>query len=93
MSHTQHVDRFPLVSGLTAVVAGPILLATGAFPGWSIVITAIGAIVLWAQWKIIGDARHTPTTNKQPRMVGSTPTDVAHNRGVVDEPIAVGSTY
>ena len=53
MFRTHHVDGFHLLSGLISVVAGPIMLVTGTLPGWAIVVTVAGAIVLWAQWKIV----------------------------------------
>ena len=53
MSRTHNLDGFHLLSGVISVVAGPIMLVTGTLPGWAIVVTLAGAIVLWAQWKIV----------------------------------------
>jgi hypothetical protein len=63
MSRTRQVDGFQLLSGLISVVAGPLMLATGTLPGWSIVITVAGAIVLWAQWRIVNDERDATSTD------------------------------
>ncbi len=52
MVQLHRLDGFQVFAGLLGVVAGPIILATGALaPGWGVVITGAGAIVLWAQWK------------------------------------------
>lgn len=55
MSRWHQADGFQLVSGALAVAAGPILLASGAPAGWSVLLIAAGALVLLAQWAIIAE--------------------------------------
>jgi hypothetical protein len=55
MSRWHRADGFQLVSGLLAVVAGPILLVSGAPAGWSFLLIAAGALVLLAQWALIDE--------------------------------------
>ena len=74
MLHSRRVDGFQFFSGLMAVVAGPIILVTGALaPGWSVLITLAGATVLWAQWKVAKESRNGDAT--QPRA--SVPDQIA----------------
>ena len=56
MLHSHRLDGFEFFSGLMAVIAGPIILVTGTLaPGWSVLITVAGVLVLWAQWKVAKD--------------------------------------
>jgi hypothetical protein len=48
-------DGFQLVSGVIAIVAGPIRLAQGAPAGWSFLLIAAGAVLLLTQWAIIAE--------------------------------------
>ena len=64
MLHSHRVDGFQFFSGLMAVVAGPIILVTGALaPGWSVLITVAGATVLWAQWRVVRESRNGDATS------------------------------
>ena len=49
------LDGFHLFSEILGVVGGPILPAAGAPPGWSLLVTAAGVVVLVAQWFIATD--------------------------------------
>jgi hypothetical protein len=43
----QHgLDAFPLVSGITAVVAGPLFLADGESTGWCLLLIAAGVVLV-----------------------------------------------
>src|SRR5579859_3171084 len=55
MSRWHKADGFQLASGVLALIAGPILLASGAPAGWSFLLMAAGALVLLAQWAIIAE--------------------------------------
>ena len=64
------VDGFQLFSGLMAVVAGPIILVTGALaPGWSVLITVAGATVLCGR------------SGRSSRKAGTARRDTAPNLG------------
>ena len=49
------LDGFHLFAGVLAVVFGPIMLGSGAPVGWSLLVIAVGIVVLAAQWFIAID--------------------------------------
>jgi hypothetical protein len=53
MRRLHELDGFHLLSGLMGVVAGPIMLLSGAPAGWAFLVIGAGALVLLAQWAII----------------------------------------
>ena len=65
MSRWQQADGFQLVSGVLALIAGPILLASGAPAGWSFLLMAAGALVLLAQWAITAEITFETTDSAQ----------------------------
>jgi hypothetical protein len=65
MSQWHQADGFQLVSGLVAMVAGPILLASGSPAGWSFLLMAAGALVLLAQWAITTEITFETTDSAQ----------------------------
>jgi hypothetical protein len=48
------LDGFHLFSGFAAVIAGPVMLASGAPAGWSFLVLASGLVLLLAQLVIVG---------------------------------------
>jgi hypothetical protein len=65
MSRWHQADGFQLVSGVLALIAGPILLAKGAPAGWSLLLMATGALVLLAQWAIMAEITFETTDSAQ----------------------------
>jgi len=55
MHRLHELDGFQLFSGILAAVAGPVMLAMGAPAGWSLLIMAIGILVLLANWAILAE--------------------------------------
>jgi len=53
MSHLRELDGFQLLSGVLAVIAGPIMLANGSPAGWAFLVIAAGVLVLLAQWALV----------------------------------------
>ena len=51
MPRRGELDGFQCFSGLVAVVAGPVTLATGWPTVWSVVLTACGVVILGAAWR------------------------------------------
>jgi hypothetical protein len=51
----RRADRFHTLSGLLGVIAGPVLLLRGAPAGWSFLLIAAGALILFAQSAIVND--------------------------------------
>ncbi len=52
MTPVHRTEGFQVVSGVLAVIAGPVLLARGAPAGWSFLLIAAGVILLVTQWAI-----------------------------------------
>jgi hypothetical protein len=82
------LDGFHLVSGLAAAVAGPVLFAAGEMRTWSIVITATGLTVLWAQWRIVRAAHSGRTPDARAAGCGS---GEAPERGISHRDHLVGA--
>jgi hypothetical protein len=61
MSRWHQLDGFQLLMGVVALIAGPVMLATGFPAGWSLLVLAAGAVVLLAQWAIVAGlpAKHS----------------------------------
>ena len=53
MSHLHELDGFQVLSGVLAVIAGPIMLSSGAPAGWAFITMATGGLVLLAQWTLV----------------------------------------
>jgi hypothetical protein len=57
MRRFQELDGFQLFSGVTSIIAGPIMLLMGAPAGWAFLIMGAGTLVLVAQWAILAEIR------------------------------------
>ena len=55
MHERPELDGFHTVSGIAAIVAGPVMLMAGAPAGWAFLIMSAGAVVLLAQWAILAE--------------------------------------
>ena len=53
MSHLRELDGFQILSGVLTVIAGPIMLLSGAPAGWAFITIAAGGLVLLAQWALV----------------------------------------
>ena len=55
MRRFRELDGFQLFSGVTSLVAGPVMLLMGAPAGWAFLIMGCGALVLFANWAILAE--------------------------------------
>ena len=55
MSGRRDLDGFHVLSGVLALIGGPIMLAAGAPAGWATLVLVIGVVLLIGQWMTATD--------------------------------------
>ncbi len=62
MACRQDIDGFQLLSGVLAVIAGPVMLVCGSPAGWAVLVGALGVVLLVCQWAIVMDVQFADPT-------------------------------
>jgi hypothetical protein len=65
MDHGPRLDAFPLVAGIVSVVFGSLMLWRGERTGWSLLVVAIGVVLLATHWITARQVDYAPLTRLQ----------------------------
>jgi len=65
MDHGQGLDGFPVVAGIVSVVVGLLMLWRGERTGWSLLVVAIGFVLVGTHWVTARQIDFVPLTRVQ----------------------------
>jgi hypothetical protein len=65
MDHAPRLDAFPLVAGIVSVIFGSLMLWHGERTGWSLLLIAIGIVLLATHWITARPVDYVPLTRSQ----------------------------